>query len=97
MRELQRLAWSAARTTSSTAAVAPTRSATRWCAAWSGRCWTSAADGVAWSFPAELLRRGVRASEVPVAPAHGLTLVGVDYPPAAELAARADATRQVRV
>jgi tRNA pseudouridine38-40 synthase len=32
-----------------------------------------------------------------VAPAHGLTLVGVDYPPAAELAARADVTRQVRV
>ncbi len=48
-------------------------------------------------FPAELLRRGVRASEVSVAPAHGLTLVAVDYPPAAELAARADATRQVRV
>ncbi len=48
-------------------------------------------------FPAELLRRGVRASEVSVAPAHGLTLVGVDYPPAAELAARADVTRQVRV
>ena len=48
-------------------------------------------------FPAELLRRGVRASEVSVAPAHGLTLVAVDYPPAAELAARADVTRQVRV
>ena len=47
-------------------------------------------------FPAELLRRGVRASEVSVAPAHGLTLVAVDYPPAAELAARADATRQLR-
>jgi tRNA pseudouridine38-40 synthase len=48
-------------------------------------------------FPVELLRRGVRASEVSVAPAHGLTLVAVDYPPAAELAARADVTRQVRV
>ena len=48
-------------------------------------------------FPAELLRRGLRASEVPVAPAHGLTLVGVDYPPAAELAARVEATRRVRV
>ena len=32
-----------------------------------------------------------------MAPAHGLTLVGVDYPPADELAARADVTRQVRV
>jgi tRNA pseudouridine38-40 synthase len=48
-------------------------------------------------FPAELLRRGVRASEVSVAPAHGLTLVAVDYPPAEALAARADVTRRVRV
>jgi tRNA pseudouridine38-40 synthase len=48
-------------------------------------------------FPAELLLRGVRASEVPVAPAHGLTLVGVDYPATEELAARATATRRLRV
>jgi tRNA pseudouridine38-40 synthase len=47
-------------------------------------------------FPAELLRRGARASEVPVAPAHGLTLVGVDYPADPELAARAVATRRLR-
>jgi tRNA pseudouridine38-40 synthase len=32
------------------------------------------------SWPAELLHRRSRASEVTVAPAHGLTLVGVDYP-----------------
>jgi tRNA pseudouridine38-40 synthase len=32
-----------------------------------------------------------------VAPAHGLTLVGVDYPPADELAARAAVTRRLRV
>lgn len=50
---------------------------------------------VAW--PADLLRRSERASEVPVAPAHGLTLVAVDYPPASELAARARATRRLRV
>jgi tRNA pseudouridine38-40 synthase len=31
-------------------------------------------------WPATLLRRRERASEVTVAPAHGLTLVGVDYP-----------------
>jgi tRNA pseudouridine38-40 synthase len=31
-----------------------------------------------------------------VAPAHGLTLVRVDYPPDAELAARAVVTRNVR-
>ncbi len=49
------------------------------------------------SFPAELLHRGGRASEVPVAPAHGLTMVGVDYPAAAELATRAAATRRLRV
>jgi tRNA pseudouridine38-40 synthase len=48
-------------------------------------------------WPATLLRRAERASEVPVAPAHGLTLVAVDYPPAAELAARALATRRLRV
>jgi tRNA pseudouridine38-40 synthase len=48
-------------------------------------------------WPASLLTRTQRASEVPVAPAHGLTLVAVDYPPAAELAARAHATRRLRV
>jgi tRNA pseudouridine38-40 synthase len=31
-------------------------------------------------WPGTLLRRRERASEVTVAPAHGLTLVGVDYP-----------------
>jgi tRNA pseudouridine38-40 synthase len=49
---------------------------------------------IAW--PAALLGQATRASEVAVAPAHGLTLVGVDYPPEAELAARAAVTRQVR-
>jgi tRNA pseudouridine38-40 synthase len=48
-------------------------------------------------WPAALLRRAERASEVPVAPAHGLTLVAVDYPPAAELAARAGVTRRLRI
>jgi tRNA pseudouridine38-40 synthase len=47
-------------------------------------------------WPADLLTRGARANEVSVAPAHGLTLVGVDYPPDAELAARAATTRNVR-
>jgi tRNA pseudouridine38-40 synthase len=47
-------------------------------------------------WPAGLLTRGVRACDVAVAPAHGLTLVGVDYPPDAELAARAAVTRRVR-
>ncbi|MDT7581047.1 MAG: tRNA pseudouridine38-40 synthase, partial [Pseudonocardiales bacterium] len=47
-------------------------------------------------WPGGLLGRDHRASDVAVAPAHGLTLVGVDYPPDAELAARAAVTRNVR-
>jgi len=47
-------------------------------------------------WPTALLARDTRASEVAVAPAHGLTLVGVDYPPDAELAARAAVTRRLR-
>jgi len=47
-------------------------------------------------WPAGLLRRSERAGEVPVARAHGLTLVAVDYPPAAELAGRARSTRRRR-
>jgi tRNA pseudouridine38-40 synthase len=46
------------------------------------------------SWPAEVLSSRVRDSAV--APAHGLTLVGVDYPPEDELAARAEQTRAVR-
>lgn len=46
-------------------------------------------------WPAQVLATGVRCSAV--APAHGLTLVGVDYPPDELLAARAAATRAVRV
>jgi tRNA pseudouridine38-40 synthase len=45
---------------------------------------------------ATLLDRDRRADEVAVAPAHGLTLVEVRYPPDEELAARSTATRAVR-
>ncbi|SFQ62724.1 tRNA pseudouridine38-40 synthase [Amycolatopsis arida] len=45
-------------------------------------------------WPARQLATRTRDSAV--APAHGLTLVGVDYPPDAELAARADRTRNIR-
>jgi tRNA pseudouridine38-40 synthase len=48
--------------------------------------------GRAW--PGELLAGGVRDSAV--APAHGLTLAAVDYPPDAELATRAERTRNIR-
>lgn len=43
-----------------------------------------------------LLTRRDRSSEVTVAPAHGLSLVRVDYPPPDELAARNAATREMR-
>jgi tRNA pseudouridine38-40 synthase len=48
-------------------------------------------------WPAGLLSRRERSSEVTVAPAHGLTLVAVGYPAdPAEYARRADATRRLR-
>lgn len=47
-------------------------------------------------WPAALLALRQRSGEVIVAPAHGLTLTGVDYPPDAELAARATQTRALR-
>jgi tRNA pseudouridine38-40 synthase len=50
------------------------------------------------SWPAGLLSRRKRASEVSVAPAHGLTLVAVAYPDdPAEYAGQADRTRRRRV
>ncbi|NYJ04778.1 tRNA pseudouridine(38-40) synthase TruA [Petropleomorpha daqingensis] len=48
------------------------------------------------AWPAELLSRTERADDVTVAPAAGLTLVRVDYPPADMLAARAEVTRARR-
>lgn len=47
-------------------------------------------------WPAKLLTRTERSSEVTVAPAHGLTLVAVGYPDETEYASRADATRRLR-
>ncbi len=47
-------------------------------------------------WPAGLLARTTRADEVPVAPAHGLTLLAVDYPPDDQLAARTEVTRARR-
>ena len=49
------------------------------------------------SWPASLLQRSERASEVAVAPPHGLTLVAVDYPHGDDaLLARQAETRQLR-
>jgi tRNA pseudouridine38-40 synthase len=47
-------------------------------------------------WPASLLARTSRVDEVSVAPAHGLTLVAVGYPPDEELAARSAQTRRRR-
>jgi tRNA pseudouridine38-40 synthase len=47
-------------------------------------------------WPASLLSLTTRANDVPVAPAGGLTLVRVDYPPDDELAGRALVTRARR-
>ncbi|GAA4417784.1 tRNA pseudouridine(38-40) synthase TruA [Georgenia halophila] len=47
-------------------------------------------------WPARVLQAGLRDSGVTVAPAHGLTLEEVAYPPDDELAARAAASRGIR-
>ncbi len=47
-------------------------------------------------WPASLLTRRERANEVWVAPAHGLTLVAVEYPEPSQWASRAAATRRRR-
>lgn len=49
------------------------------------------------AWPAAILAAGVRDPAVAVVPPHGLTLEEVGYPPAAELAARAELSRRVRV
>lgn len=48
------------------------------------------------SWPGSLLDRSDRATEVPVAAAHGLTLVAVGYPDEDDYAGRAEATRRLR-
>lgn len=50
--------------------------------------------GVGW--PAELLQHRTRCSAITVAPALGLSLAGVDYPPDKDLAARNARTRDIR-
>lgn len=47
-------------------------------------------------WPATLLTLRERSSAITVAPAHGLTLVAVGYPAAAEYAQRAETTRRLR-
>ncbi|GLZ39935.1 tRNA pseudouridine synthase A [Actinokineospora sp. NBRC 105648] len=47
-------------------------------------------------WPASMLSATERPSAISVAPAHGLALIGVDYPADEDLAARAQVTRNVR-
>ena len=47
-------------------------------------------------WPASLLDRDARATDVVVAPSHGLVLEAVEYPPDAELLARQGVTRNMR-
>ncbi|MDQ1731193.1 MAG: tRNA pseudouridine38-40 synthase [Pseudonocardiales bacterium] len=47
-------------------------------------------------WPASLLSLTARSDEITVAPAHGLTLTAVGYPPDEALAARAEQTRAIR-
>ncbi|MBV7294682.1 tRNA pseudouridine(38-40) synthase TruA [Corynebacterium sp. TAE3-ERU12] len=61
-----------------------------------GACLATAEGKRAASFTAEMLGETQRSPMVPVAPAHGLTLTGVDYPADADLAARAEQTRGLR-
>ena len=46
--------------------------------------------------PAELLAARERTAEIHVAPAHGLTLIAVDYPPDVALTTRSAVTRATR-
>lgn len=61
-----------------------------------GACLTVGEGKRPTDFTSELLTYEQRSSQVPVAPAAGLNLVGVDYPADAELAARSLETRAVR-
>ena len=72
------------------------RSVTTRCVRWSVRC-SPVGEGrrpVGW--PEDVLNSRYRNSLVNVAPAHGLTLMAVDYPPDDQLQARAELTRQRR-
>jgi tRNA pseudouridine38-40 synthase len=61
-----------------------------------GACLAVGEGRVDGSVLAEVLVRGERDSRLPVLAAHGLTLEAVDYPPDADLAARARVTRNRR-
>ena len=61
-----------------------------------GACLMTADGRRSLDFTEEMLSVSERSSKIPLAPACGLTLVGVDYPADGKLAARAATTRGVR-
>ena len=96
IRTLLDLLWAREPTGCSWPTCGPTRSATAWCARWSAACSRSARAAATPAWAAEVLAAAQRDSAVAVAPAHGLTLEEVGYPPDAELAARVEITRARR-
>ncbi len=96
VRELQRLDWTADGTGVVTAEVSADAFCHSMVRSLVGALLDVGRDRRAAGWPASLLDRGERASEVSVAPAHGLTLTGVDYPSEADLETRATVTRNVR-
>jgi len=96
VRELQRLDWSSAPDGVVTAAVSADAFCHSMVRSLVGALLAVGEGRRPPEWPAGLLGRTERANDVPVAPAGGLTLVRVDYPPDAELAARALVTRARR-
>lgn len=106
VRELQRFDWSRLEQPGRSAGSAPGDIVTAYVSA-DAFCWSMVRSLVGamiavgegrrtpeWTIA--LLQERSRSSSVLVAPAHGLSLVAVDYPPNEELAARNAATREVR-
>jgi tRNA pseudouridine38-40 synthase len=96
IRELQRLAWSRGADGVLTAAVAADAFCHSMVRSLVGALLTVGEGRRPVDWPASLLASRSRESAVTVAPANGLTLVRVDYPPDEELAARAELTRNMR-
>jgi len=96
VRELQRLAWARGPDGVVTAAVSADAFCHSMVRSLVGALLDVGRARRAPEWPGALLRRGERVSDVAVAPAHGLTLVAVDYPADDELAARDAVTRRMR-
>ncbi|TDQ05765.1 tRNA pseudouridine38-40 synthase [Labedaea rhizosphaerae] len=96
IRELQRLEWSRADDGVLTAHVSADAFCHSMVRSLVGALLAVGEGRKAAEWPGNLLSQRERVSSVSVAPAHGLTLVRVDYPADEDLAARAELTRAVR-